>query len=142
LRASASGANGFRVAGHEERLRRAGDPFAGATYAETGGIVGIFVDPAAAAEPPLAGGPVGGVAITRDGVATADDDSYFSNLYADRTTVDADQDATGANGSALLVGSATPVPHSGTGGRVHPRGGARGGVRRQLPLAAGPAVLG
>jgi hypothetical protein len=76
----------------------AGDPFDGASFAEKGVIAGIFL---------LEGVPVEGMVLKRDpdGVVPADD-FYFSDANPlTRTTVDPLQDATGPNGTALMVNS-------------------------------------
>lgn len=86
-----------------------GFPFGTSTsFADKGVFFPIFL---------LEGEPVAGVKITRDPAGVvANDDYYFSDTNPHtRATVDATQDATGANGAGLMVNSPL-VDHGGTGG--------------------------
>ncbi|MCA9677811.1 MAG: hypothetical protein KC464_22500 [Myxococcales bacterium] len=78
----------------------------GQSFADRGAILGIFLDGTAA--------PVSGVTITTDGAVEPQDTWAFSDGDRARHTVDPALDATGANGSTLLVNS-NLVEHSGTG---------------------------
>lgn len=85
----------------------AGDPFGGATFSEMGAILITYVH---------AGVPVAGVEITAGGAAVDDaDDFYFDDADpASRSSIAPGQNATGANGAALAVGTALGA-HSGSG---------------------------
>lgn len=98
----------------------------GDSFAERGVVLATFVDGDA---------PVAGVALTRNGGVVEADTSYFSDTApATRTTVDPGQTATGANGSALMLGSPL-VEHSGEGAE-------RGGCLWSTGLAASiPGVV-
>lgn len=80
----------------------------GATFADRGVYVGIFLHGQA---------PVPGVKLTRTGTISADDDYYFSDTSpTTRSTIEAAQAQTGANGTALMLGaSGNLTQYSGTG---------------------------
>lgn len=84
----------------------AGSPFGGSTFAQQGTYAAIFRH---------AGNPVAGVHLLSNDSEVASSDFYFSDSQAfRRSTVDASQPATGANGTALFVtGTITPI--TGTG---------------------------
>jgi hypothetical protein len=84
----------------------AGDPFGGQTFADRGAVLATYLH---------AGAPVAGVQVVADG-EQPQSDFYFADTDPwTRTTVDPALDATGVNGSALLVDSPF-VDHSGGGG--------------------------
>ncbi len=59
--------------------------------------------------------PRPGVQVRRSGALIPPDDYYFSDTNAMRTTIAPAQDRTGANGTAVVVNSATPIAHDGLG---------------------------
>ena len=77
----------------------------GATLAEQGVYLGIYLDPAKPAVGPYAGAPVAGVTIIADDVERAGADFYFedTNVLERKQAVGSQANGTGANGSALLV---------------------------------------
>ena len=79
----------------------------GPTFADRGVIVANFR---------YQGAGHAGVTIIRNGMASAPDDHYFSDVDASRTTIDPGASATGTNGTALFLGSSL-VEHSGQGGQ-------------------------
>ncbi|HTJ41790.1 MAG TPA: hypothetical protein VL463_06820 [Kofleriaceae bacterium] len=83
----------------------------GATFVDRGVYVGIFVH---------AGDPVASVKVTRSGATDAANDYYFSDpAPGTRTTIDPAQASTGANGTALMIGTPDSlVLYSGTGGET------------------------
>lgn len=66
------------------------------------------------------GVPVAGVSVTRNGSLIPNDDHYFSDAGVSRSTIDPQRTATGANGSALIVNSSSPIAHSAVGGLTSP----------------------
>jgi hypothetical protein len=85
----------------------AGNPF-GQTFSQQGAYLAIFLDADRQ--------PVAGVTVTENGAPQPAQDYYFSDVDPlARMTVDPAQTTTGANGSALLIGSVLSN-HSGTGG--------------------------
>jgi hypothetical protein len=79
----------------------------GMTFAQRGVLLKVFL---------YHGMPVAGVGGTRSGAQVPNDDFYFSDTGITRSTVAPAQSATGANGSALIINSPSPIEHSGTGG--------------------------
>lgn len=84
----------------------AGDPFGGATFAEVGVYVPIFMHE---------GERVSGVRITRGGSTSSSDDYYFSDPDDTIRTVDPNLTETGPNGAGLLVNTPSIGIHSGIG---------------------------
>jgi len=86
----------------------AGSPFGATTFSNKGVLAPLYF---------RGGLPVQGVMITRDPAGVVQhDDYYFSDDDPwSRTTVDVTQNATGTNGTGLMVNSAL-VDHGGTGG--------------------------
>jgi hypothetical protein len=65
---------------------------------------------------PLSGNLAAGVEILRVGAMIPNDDYYFSDADADRTTIDTGLTATGANGTGLVLRQPSLVPYAGTPG--------------------------
>lgn len=59
--------------------------------------------------------PRASVAAQRNNSAIPDDDFYFSDVATERRTVNASLATTGANGSALVINTSSPIEHSGAG---------------------------
>ena len=93
----------------------AGDPFAGATFAERGVFLPIYIDPTADATPPFRGAPVAGVTVTRDGSVVSGSDYYFASGAGGYETVDPTLNATSSAGGALFVNAPTAENFSGVG---------------------------
>ena len=62
-----------------------------------------------------AGVPVAGVTVRQNGNVIPNDDYYFSDAGKTRATIDPPRTMTGPNGTALVLHSSSPVPHTGTG---------------------------
>ena len=62
------------------------------------------------------GTPRAGVVARRQSPPIGNDDFYFSDPGPTRSTVDLSKTMTGANGTALIIHSSSPVPHDGVGG--------------------------
>jgi len=59
--------------------------------------------------------PVAGVAVRRNSAAIPADDYYFGGTTIGRISVETARTVTGANGSALIINSPTPIAHDGVG---------------------------
>lgn len=96
-------------------------PFGAATFSEHGAHLAIFLS---------AADPVSGVTITTDGTERPEFDYYFADIGDRRSIVDPALDATGTNGSGLMVDTSVTT-HSGSGGE-------RGGCSWSRQLAGSP----
>jgi hypothetical protein len=92
----------------------------GASLAEQGVYLAIYIDPAKPAVGPYAGAPVAGVTILSDDAEQTGADFYFENtdVLVRSQAVGSQANGTGANGSALLVNQ----PIANFTGRPAPRG--------------------
>ena len=108
--AQAKPARGFRLYATrkttEQAWTTAGTP-AGGAFATQGVLAMVYRH---------RGMPVAGVSARRGGNVIPSDDFYFTDAAATRTTVDRTPTMTGANGTALVINSASPAPHDGVGG--------------------------
>jgi hypothetical protein len=86
----------------------------GTSFAESGVVIPIFIDPTQPSMYPFPGTPVSGVTATRDGSTAAADDYYFTDVtHLERATIAGD--ATGADGTGLLLNGAGFQQYGGTG---------------------------
>jgi hypothetical protein len=85
----------------------------GASLAALGVYVNIYRDNGTPGDP-LSGAVAEGIQILRGGQPITNDDFYFSDTDTNRTTVDPGLNATGANGTGLVLGQPNLAPYTGT----------------------------